>query len=62
MGDLGMAPGGILEGFLSSGFCSFLEAFCSVIGTTLAQPVPRTLPRAYEDATNGEAALGEALC
>ena len=36
MCDLGMAPGGILEGSLSSGFCSFLEACCSVIGTTLA--------------------------
>lgn len=31
-----MAPGGIFEGFLSSGFCSSLEAgCCSVIGTTL---------------------------
>ena len=36
MCDLGMAPGGIFEGFLSSGFCSSWEAgCCSVIGTTL---------------------------
>lgn len=34
--DVGIAPGGILEGSLSSGFCSFLEAgCCSVIGTIL---------------------------
>ena len=35
--DVGMAQGGILEGPLSSGLCSSLEAGrCSVIGTTLA--------------------------
>ena len=38
--DVGIASGGILEGSLSSGFCSSLEAgCCSVIGATLAQLV-----------------------
>lgn len=42
VGDLGMAPGGVFEGFLSSGFCFFAEACCSVIGTILSQPVHST--------------------
>lgn len=40
VGDLGMAPGGILEGSLSSGLCSSLEdGRFSVIETTLAHLV-----------------------
>ena len=63
MSDVGIAPGGILEDSLSSGLCSSLEAgCCSVIGTTLSQPVPCTFPRACEDAANGEVALGETPC